>query len=71
MAEDPSIRDMTLPELSQVVAALAEKYRALELPTPAPKVTLEDLAQIRASLQRSIAHLDRLLVDWDQQRGRY
>ncbi len=78
MAEDNPILRMGLDELRQVVADLEDKYRAW---TPArldaarvgtvPKVTLEDLARIRASLQRSIAHLDRLLVDWDQAHGRY
>ena len=64
---------MRLDEVLRLVAELEEKYRTWTLPhvaptgtAPVPPVTLADLARIRASLQRSVAHLDRLLVEWDQ-----
>ena len=72
--EDHPVFRMTLPEVLALVADLEEKYRTWTLPhvaptgtAPVPPVTLADLATIRASLQRSVAHLDRLLVDWDRE----
>lgn len=74
MAEDHPVMHMTIEEVSALVAELEEKYRTWTLPrvaptgtAPVPPVTLADLAAIRASLQRSVAYLDRLLVEWDQQ----
>ena len=69
--EDHPVMRMTLAEVQQFVAELEEKYGtwALFAPTVTPPghlVTLADLTKIRASLQRSVAHLDRLLGEWDQ-----
>ena len=71
-AEDHPVFRMR-PGSARLVGELEERYRTWTLPhvaptgtAPVPPVTLVGLATIRASLQRSVAHLDRLLVDWDQ-----
>ena len=74
MADDHPLMQMTLFQVRDLVTTLEERYRtwlplagASTIHTPASLLTLADLAAIRASLQRSVVHLDRLLVDWDQQ----
>ena len=74
--EDPIVR-MAFEEVQALVASLEEKYRTMVLltplsgtpPSPRQLLTLADLAKIRASLQRSVAHLDKLLVAWDAREG--
>lgn len=72
MPDDHPVLRMTLPEVQALVADLEAKACTWALPrrTPPPQVTLVDLAAIRASLRRSVAHLDGLLVGWDQARQR-
>ena len=67
--EDHPIFSMTLQEVQALVTDLEAKYRTWALPrrAPPPQATLVELAAIRASLQRSVAHLDRLLVEWDRE----
>ena len=76
MADDHPVMRMRIEEVLRLVAELEEKYRTFTLaplhgtpPTPRQALTLADLAKIRASLQRSVAHLDRLLGEWDERQG--